>query len=47
MKAEHENAASMMDLFSFALTNLQFVYTVLFLGIESSVSSVFQKIIQK
>ena len=38
MKAEHENATSAMDLVLFALTNLQFVYTVLFLDIESSMS---------
>lgn len=42
MKAEHENVSSMMLLVLFALTNLQFVNTVLFLGIEASMSSGFQ-----
>lgn len=41
MKAEHEHATGMMGLVLFALNNSRSVYTVLFLGIESSMSSGF------
>jgi len=42
VKAEGENATSMMDLGLFALTNSQFVCTVLFPGTEPSMYSSFQ-----